>query len=323
MKEIGGYIELDELRGEEYHGDAVALNSGRHCLEYLIRAKGIEKIWLPDFLCDSVRDLCAKCGCQTAFYRIGRDFRPDVKTLPVQLETDEWLYIVNYYGQLGNEELLRWQSDFRRIIVDNAQAFFQRPVVGIDTLYTCRKYFGVSDGGYLYTEARLDEPLEQDRSYDRIRYVLGRYEVDAGSFYAESAANNKLFRTEPLKTMSRLTHNLLRGVDYAGIAAAREENFRHLHSRLGGMNGLELTVPEGPFMYPLYVNNGTALKKALIEQKVFVPTLWPDVFSVADAGSTACDLAENIVPLPCDQRYTAADMEAVCGMIFKHYEGDK
>ncbi len=323
MKEIGGYIELDQFCGEEYYGDAVALNSGRHCLEYLIRAKGIEKIWLPDFLCDSVRDLCAKCGCRTAFYRIGRDLRPDITTLPAPLAAGEWLYIVNYYGQLDNEEFLRWQDEYHRVIVDNAQAFFQRPAAGVDTLYTCRKYFGVSDGGYLYTDVRLEEELDTDRSYDRIRYVLGRYEVDAGSFYAESAANNKLFRTEPLKTMSRLTHNLLRGLDYAGIAAAREENFRYLHRRLSAMNALELTVPAGPFMYPLYVKDGSALKKALIEQKVFVPTLWPDVFSVGDEDSTARDLAENIVPLPCDQRYTVADMEAVCEMIFKHYEGEQ
>ncbi len=320
MKEIGGYIELDQFRGEEYHRDAVALNSGRHCLEYLIRAKGIGKIWLPSFLCDSVRDLCAKCGCQTAFYSIGRDLRPIMATLPTVLDADEWIYVVNYYGQIANEELLGWQSAFLRVIVDNAQAFFQQPAEGVDTLYTCRKFFGVSDGGYLYTDAHLDG-LETDLSYERIRYVLGRYELDAGSFYAESAANNKLFREEPLKNMSRLTHNLLCGLDYAAIAAAREQNFRHLHYRLAQRNALALDIPQGPFMYPLYVTDGAALKKVLIAQRVFVPTLWPDVLTVT-ADDHARDLAENIVPLPCDQRYTVDDMERICRIIVEHYEGD-
>lgn len=75
-------------------------------------------------------------------------------------------------------------------------------------------------------------------------------------------------------------------------------------------------------MYPLYVADGTALKKALIAQKVFVPTLWPDVFAQADTDSVARDMAENIVPIPCDQRYTIADMERICAIIAKHYEGD-
>lgn len=49
MKEIGGYIELDEVTGEEYYKKAIALNSGRHCLEYLIKSRKISKLYLPDF----------------------------------------------------------------------------------------------------------------------------------------------------------------------------------------------------------------------------------------------------------------------------------
>ena len=36
MKEIGGYIELDTYTGREYHEGALALNSGRNALIYLI-----------------------------------------------------------------------------------------------------------------------------------------------------------------------------------------------------------------------------------------------------------------------------------------------
>ena len=54
MKEYGGYIELDTYRLPMLHDDAIALNCGRNCLAYLIEAKGISKIKLPYFLCDSV-----------------------------------------------------------------------------------------------------------------------------------------------------------------------------------------------------------------------------------------------------------------------------
>lgn len=56
--EIGGYIELWENRGGMLHEGAVALNSARSCLEYLIRARGITKILLPYYLCDSIEKVC-------------------------------------------------------------------------------------------------------------------------------------------------------------------------------------------------------------------------------------------------------------------------
>lgn len=41
------------------------------------------------------------------------------------------------------------------IILDNTQSFFQKPISGIDTIYSCRKYFGVPDGAYLSTNILL------------------------------------------------------------------------------------------------------------------------------------------------------------------------
>ena len=52
-----------------------------------------------------------------------------------------------------------------------------------------------------------------------------------------------------------------------------------------------------------------ALKRALAQRKIYVPTLWPDV--AAEAGSIEKDYAENILPLPVDQRYDAQDMQRI------------
>ena len=60
MKEIGGYIELDRYTLPMLHENAKALNCGRNCLAYLIRARGIKKIALPYFLCDSVKRFVRK-----------------------------------------------------------------------------------------------------------------------------------------------------------------------------------------------------------------------------------------------------------------------
>ncbi len=306
--EFGGYLEFETYHGKEYHEGALALNSGRHCLEYLLRARKIRKLWLPRFLCDSVEEICAKAGVEVARYGIGRDFLPRFQE---KCTGSTWLYAVNYYGQLSREKLQALQEVCGNVIVDNAQAFFCPPLPGVDTLYTCRKFFGVADGGYLYTAAKLPGVLEQDRSHGRMDFVLGRFEEPAGKFYAQSAANNRRFGEDSLKTMSPLTRNLLRGIDYDRVLRVRRENFAYLHEKLGDINGLELSVPEGPFMYPLYVSGGGALRRQLQMKKIFVPTLWPNVLAQCAPGSPEYDLAENILPLPVDQRYDLQDMEAM------------
>ena len=52
-------------------------------------------------------------------------------------------------------------------------------------------------------------------------------------------------------------------------------------------------------------------KRKLIEQKIFVPMLWPNVPEQQPEDSEACRLAEQILPLPCDQRYGAEEMDFI------------
>lgn len=307
MKEIGGYIELDRQGGSLYHDGAVTLNCGRAALEYVIRAKRVKEIWLPYFCCDSVAQPCRKLGLVIQYYHVGYNFLPVV---PEKLSSGSWLYIVNYYGQLSNEQLREFKSKYVNLIVDNAQAYFQMPIDGAHTLYTCRKFFGVSDGAFLYTDTKLGN-LPQDYSYERIHYILGRFEKSAGEFYAESARNNEIFADEPVKQMSKLTDNFLRTINYGMVKKQRTENFKYLHECFLSYNRLHLVVPEGAFMYPLYIENGTVIRKALQAEKIYVPTLWPDVLKHCESGSVEYDMAENILPLPVDQRYSREDMKYI------------
>lgn len=311
-KEIGGYIELDDINGEEYHNKAIALNSGRHCLEYLIKAKHIEKIYIPYFLCSSIKEVCEKCNCKYEYYHIDENFNIQFDK---SLFKNEYIYIVNYYGQLQEKAKIQYENKYKNIIIDNAQAFFDKPMENIDTLYTCRKFFGVADGGYLYTDVYLKDTISIDKSYERIKYILGRYEIDAKTFYKDSADNNDNFINEELKYMSKLTHNLLKRIDYNKVAKKRSENFKYLYNEFLDINKLKLCVPYGAFMYPLYIENGRELKKFLIENKIFVPTLWNDVYEITDENSIERKLTDNIVPLPCDQRYDINDMKIIINKV--------
>lgn len=314
MREIGGYIELDTYCLPMMHENAIALNCGRNALAYLLRARRIKKIWIPKLICNSVTSVCEREGVEYSFYSIGLDFHP---VQEVELGDDEWYYFVNYYSQFDNAKIASYVDHYERVIVDHAQSYFQPPLPGVDTLYTCRKYFGVADGAFLYTDALLEEELSQDESFERMHFLQGRFERTASEFYSEYAANNRLFATEPIKRMSKLTRNLLHGIDYEHIRRVRKENYRLLHHALSDINCLNLDDQPGSFMYPLRLENGAEVRKKLQEKKIYIPTLWPDVFGWCEEYEPEYDMAKNILPLPMDQRYDTQDMKYLTREILK------
>lgn len=311
MREIGGYLELEDRGGEVLHRDTVALNCGRNCLAYLAELRGIRRIWLPDFLCGSVRGVCEREGVEALTYLVGWDLGP---AYGFPAEDGDWLYLVDYYGTLERADVERALGLFDgRVVVDEAQGYFRDPWRDADTLYTCRKFFGVPDGAFLATRdgARLCRELPRDESRERMGFVLGRVERPASEFYAESKANNGFFASEPVKRMSRLTERLLRCVDYGRAKRRREENWRILDEALGDGNLLwgpvERRAPEGPYMYPYMVEDPSGVREALAREGVYVPVLWPDVAG-GTPGSLAEDLSRRILPLPVDQRYGEEEM---------------
>lgn len=307
MREIGGYLELEYFHGRMLHEEAVALNCGRNCLGYLIQAKKIKKIAVPFFMCDCVFDICKRNGTKLFYYHINDNFMPD----EIPWEPDIWVYIMNYYGQLTKEQVLFLKDKYQNIIVDNAHAYFDNPLPGIDTLYTCRKFFGVSDGAFLYTDKMLEKDFLYDESYRRVEYLLGRFERTASEFFDKSVKNNEFFDDAPIMKMSKLTENFLRAVDYKFVKQVRTANFSYLHKKLGHLNLLQLRLVEGAFAYPLLLENGVMIRKRLIENKIYIPVLWPNVMKDSQEFTYEEYLAKNILPLPCDQRYDIKDMERI------------
>lgn len=313
MKEIGGYIELDTYFGNMLYKDGIKLNCGRNALAYVLKAKNIKKILMPKYMCDSCNSVLQDNNVSVRYYSVGLDFKPR----HVEQDLEEWLYIVNFYGQLSNEYIQSFNKD--RLIVDNAQAYYQQPIEGVDTIYTCRKFFGVPDGAILYTNKSIDIQI-RDESFERMHFLLGRFERNASEFYQEYVDNNHFFKSEQIKKMSKLTENLLHGIDYEYVRKKRTENFRYLNDKLSNVNKLNLNVPDGAFMYPLYLDNGCEIRKKLQEKKIYIPTLWPAVFNICSENELEYNMAKNILPLPVDQRYGKAEMDYIIREIMEIYE---
>lgn len=308
-KEIGGYIEVDFPKRRGFHEDAVALNSGRSCVAYLIEARGIEVMWIPDYMCDSVSGLLDQCGVKWRKYCVDESLEP---VWNFEVSDGEYLYLVDYYGQLTDgcfERALDVSQG--RLIVDEAQSLFSDPRAGVDTLYSPRKFLGIPDGGFLHTDVKRLPNIPQGKSYRNMGFLLGRYENEASSFYSEYQANNDRFISEPMERMSRLTQGLIGATDLRLVKRRRSRNYRYLAASLDAVNELDLHTSIAPFAYPLLVEGGFSLRQKLIKRKMYIPTLWPNVFDDPEAGAAAKRLARDLLPLPVDQRYGYREMNAM------------
>ncbi len=335
MKEYGGYIQLDTYRGQEYYPNLLAFNSGRGALRFLIRIRNIKKLYLPGFCCSTVWEACEAEGISWEFYQVDAAFRP---VFDKELANGEWLYVVNHYGVFASCEMEALRRTFHKVIADNTHAFFRPPLSDMDTLYSCRKFFGVPDGAYLslgmeegwehagrmkrFFESAMQQYslLPVDQSFERMGFLLGRYEAPASEFYQEYAKNNDRFSGEPVKQMSKLTHNLLRAIDYEEVKSRRTRNFSFLSRQLSKMNRLVLPLIPGAYAYPLWLKEGmgqgSKIRQELIRKKVYVPCLWPEVENHCPKMSIDCQMASDILPLPVDQRYDEKEMEEILAILF-------
>lgn len=317
MGGIGGYLGLERYAGKPCHPGAIALNSGRNCLAYLVELRGIERIALPDFMCDAVAGVCRRMSVEVRNYQVGGGF-----ALPADLSVadDEWLYVADYYGTL-TAEAVEWAREVSggRLVVDEVQGFFRRPWPGVDTLYTCRKFFGVPDGAYLATGdgARLARGLPPGSSRSRMAHVLGRAEAGSAEFYGAYREAEEAFGAEPVTAMSAVTASLMGAVDFEAVKVRRERNFTALHAAFGRFNLLDPGAPEGPYMYPLLVGDASGMREKLAAAGVFVPTLWPSVLEECDPTSWAYRYSKDILPLPVDQRYGNKEMRLVAREVEK------
>jgi len=313
MKEIGGFFELEVNNSKEYHSDALSLNTGRNCLEYILRARNISKIYIPYFVCDVVLEPITKMNIEYEFYRINSSFEP---LFEKTLSSNEVFLYVNYFGLKQNVVELLSCKYGNKLVIDNTQAFFSKPINNIDTFYSPRKFVGVADGGYLYTNKRLDIKFDKDVSFNRMSHLIKRLDCGADISYSDFKDNTQNLVCNEILEMSNITHSILSGIDYEKIRKIREDNFLYLHNELSKYNELDISVENinGPMVYPFMIRKNK-LREILIENKIFVAMYWPNVIDWCDINYLEYSMTKYILPLPIDQRYSIKEMKKILSIL--------
>lgn len=304
---IGGYFELELRHGGHYHEGALRLNTARNCFEYVLLARKYRKVYIPYYTCDVMLQPLTRHSIEYEFYKIDEKLEPVL--LPVLNDGEAFLY-TNYFGL--KQRHVKYLSEIygSKLIVDNSQAFYAPRIDGIDTFYSPRKFVGVPDGGYLYTDCMLAMEFPYDKSYSRFSHLLLRIDESAEAGYGFFQQDEDILNDNKILRMSRLTSALLSGLDYEKIRIKRIENYNTLNSYLGNTNFLsfELSPEDVPMCYPYYAGQNQCKREELISNRIYISMYWPNVKEWCSADSFEYTLMSKTLFLPIDQRYDGADM---------------
>lgn len=317
-KPIGGYFEIETNDFNTiFHDEAIALNSGRNALEYILSISDISLIYIPYYSCDVILQPIKKLGIDYKFYYLDEQFTPKIDSI----NSNEALLYINYFGIL-TDKIIDLEKQYSGIIIDNSQAFYSKSSKNNPSFYSPRKFFGLPDGGFAYTKNKSSKEIPNDKSSERFSHLLTRVEEGPENGFADFKINEATLDNIPIKRMSRITDKLMRNINYEKCRKVRNQNFEILHNHLKENNKLTSVIErnsiDGPLVYPFLENDNIELRKKLIENKIFVAQYWPNVSDWLDEPKSFENyLFQNLIPLPIDQRYTIDDMQRILEVINK------
>lgn len=304
-------------KGKAYYqgNDVVALNAGRYAIVYALREAGWKTLYLPYWICGTVEDaICEHVpGVRIRYYHVDGHLLP----ISVSPAEDEGILWVNYFGlqpePVIDEIVRRFHG---RLIIDNTQSFFTAPRRDAWQVYSCRKFFGVSDGSYVIRENIAHHTVPANFSSIYSIHLLHSLEYGTNYSYPLNKENEERLGVCGPGAMSLLTSTILGAADYAHVKDRRTQNFAALHRLLGAYNRFPVFRAMPAMSYP-FLWDGEGLRELLIGRKVYVPKLWEETSQNPDSSPWERFLSEHLCVLPIDQRYDEHDMNAIGNLVLK------
>jgi dTDP-4-amino-4,6-dideoxygalactose transaminase len=331
---VGGVFGIDLSRpgsadGHPFStGQPLCLVNASSALFLILDELRPARVWLPSYLCEALPIAADRAGIAIEFYSVSSDLtcpRPD----ELDVGPEDAVVVIHYFG-FRNPFAAQLSSDGRAgwVIEDASQALLTDEIgAGGDfVIYSPRKFLGLPDGGLLL---QREEVIPADTELadpppgwwlTALSAVLKRRDFDMGledggwfSDFRAAQAQQPVGRLR----MSDLSRTLLfHRTDYAWIIDRRRANYRQLADSLGSI-ALFPELPDGvvPLGFPVRLGQRDALRERLIAESVYPPIHWPIDGIVPEGFESSHQLAQEILTIPCDQRYGTHEMRRVIDLV--------
>ena len=317
-KPVGGFFELElPKKGSLFHDSALALANGRVCFRVLLERIKPSKVFLPFYCCDMLIQPLTELSIPHEFYAINDQFDP--VNVPYLADSELFVF-VNYFG-LKTQTARRLSKLLgEQLVIDNTQAFFEKSYGLTWAFNSARKFFGVPDGGFLYSPHYLEDRYVPNKPIVTEHLWLslcGEHEAAFKQYqYSETQ------QTNVKSGMSDLTKRILYGVDFPNASRARKRHFRILDRALRHLNQMPSEILETvptvvPFCYPLLLKKPVE-KTALYQKRVYIPTFWMEILTRNTEGyDFEKSLVNNLLLLPVDHRLDESDLRHIVESVLK------
>jgi hypothetical protein len=311
------------------------LAGGQACLLVIgdfLRARDIERVLLPSYLCPSILTALGKSGLAFDFYRVNRDLSIDLDDLARKAEVHQVLYFINYFGFSPADEALQFFHSMRQkgklVIEDNAQGGFQQYPTG-DFVFNSMRKLASYDGGYLLTRFDIQPFIDPYRSRPNRRLpVMRAYRrrLPAYLFNDEDDYDEleRLFRlseeyyAEDFCVMGDPEERTnIERLDWEEIRRIRRENYSYLLELIAPIKEIEPLFPalqadNIPLGLPVYVNGVSrdAVYDELGNAEIGLPIHWEEIrhHPLTNRNRLAVEMASNMLTLVIDQRTSRSQL---------------
>lgn len=319
-KEYGGFLPLELNDREEYFAKyepyLMRFNSVKAAFYEVIKKSNKDKIYIPYYYCPSTIEAIKKTGIETVFYHI--DSNLEIES--VSDDKDSIVLLVDYFG-IKDAYVNTKVKEFiqAEVIIDRAHDFYAKPVdqYNIHNVYSAKKFFGIPDGAYLVSRQAHSQKQILSEGNKYASYLLKTYECGTNVSYSMKK-DTDLYLATNYACMSKLSLGLLKNIDYLKVKEKRCSNYEVLRKAFIHINELSLPIDCPAHQFPLLIKGkGEKIKHDLVEEKIYVSTLWSGDDLKQKGNEYEVNMMKNTIFLPIDQRYNAEDMEYLVDRIME------
>ncbi len=319
-------------------GNNILTSSGRGALTLLLE-KIEERILcntalLPSYICSSIVAPFIENGYTCYYYDINQELYSQKESVDFFLKEPVGVFLhMGYYGFPTNESLGEQIKQFKYngtiIIEDITHTLFSQYSRFKENDYyiaSLRKWTGLPSGGFLAAKYNnIQDTLSVQSHFYNIRkkalLLKGQFIKsniqELKQIYLDMFKEGEHILDSDLKPyLIDITSNtIIQELDVCSLIKKRRQNFLSLLEFTKKIDGIECIfdkLPNNicPFFFPIYVQKGRKdkLRKKLSKENIYCPVHWPIPEQINLDQSYSKMIYDNIMSLPCDQRYGIEEM---------------
>lgn len=281
-----------------------------------------------------------KVGWTVVYYRLNEDLTINEDYLQELLEVmrPQAVLTMNFYGSASTRSAIAKVKAFDEgitVIEDFSHCTFCLKKIFDEKVdfyvSSIRKSIGVCDGAVVLSKRSCNKGYIQEEvaDFSDKRFVAqmekGRYNWSKdqemksellGTIRECEGIINEFTAVRPISKRAMKMLTLVNGEE---IVFARRKNMKHLWTLLNGrvrmVPGLERCFEGAPFSLPILVEDQDDAQHKLAQNGIYASVLWPICEEARHVCEHSAFVADHMLSIPIDQRYSWDDMEDIAKII--------